>query len=139
MSTGDRSYDSARLIYAPLSGYPPFRIELLKVAGEVEGFISLLQHQLSPLPENPSQITISLLTENGVIEERGDLFEGKMKVRLPQTLLSELILSLKNGKNVTISLDGFQSELQADEFQKSFPPFEKGESLAWLHIRNPYE
>lgn len=67
--TGDATFDSTRLVYSPLSGYPPFKIELFKMNGEIEGFVYITQHRLNPQADDPGKILISLQLEERQVEE----------------------------------------------------------------------
>ena len=144
ITTGSPLFDSARLTHSPLTGYPPWKIEILKSQEETEIFVSLVQYQLHPLADDPFKVKISLSIQDESnstvrsLEDTVPLFEGRMRLRFSNSLAQEFIQSLQEGKKVSILIDGLEETIEPDLFKKNFSKLD-GTSFNWLNIQNPLE
>ena len=126
ITTGSPLFDSARLTHSPLTGYPPWKIEILKSQEETEIFVSLVQYQLHPLADDPFKVKISLSIQDESnstvrsLEDTVPLFEGRMRLRFSNSLAQEFIQSLQEGKKVSILIDGLEETIEPDLFKKKF-------------------
>ncbi|MBS0625558.1 MAG: hypothetical protein JSS32_05875 [Verrucomicrobia bacterium] len=136
ISAGDPLFDSAKLTYSPLTGYPPWKIEVLKMGGETEVHLCLMQYKFHPMAGDPSKIKVVLALEDRQVEETLPIFEGSMKLRLSDTLASTLIESLQDGKKVGILIDGFEETIDPDLFKNQFAKFDQS-SRNWLNLQSP--
>jgi hypothetical protein len=144
IASGSPAFDSTRITHFSPSGYPPWKIEILKNQEKVEIFLSLIQYQLHPLDDAPHRINIllSVKDESNLtvrsIEDTVPLFEGKMRLRFSDTLATEFIQSLQEGKKVSILVDGLEETIEPDFFKEIFSKLDSI-SPRWLNIQNPLE
>lgn len=134
IAAGNTLFDSKRLCYAPLGGYPPWRIELLRVEDQVEAFLSLTQHSFRGI-DGSARVRLRVEGEEER-EELAQVFEGNMKIKLSEEFTRMLILALQEGKKVSILVDEWQETLFAGSFKKKFIQLmDKGQD--WLNIQMP--
>lgn len=118
ISAGDTCFNSTRLRYTSSETYPSITFEMLKIGNEVDAFLSLTRFRLSP------DCTRLLLTIKGIAYEEAIIpHEGLMRVRLPQAATQRLIQALQEGDQVSILLDGFEENLDPNQFSSSFAKF----------------
>jgi hypothetical protein len=138
IEAGDPLFDSAKVSYSPTTGYPPWKIELIKTNGEIGVYLSLVQHHLHPLPNEPFKIKLNLSVEERNLEETIPLLEGNMKIRFPSSLALAFIQSLQDGKKVGILIDGLEETIEPDFFKETFSKLDK-KRFDWLNIQNPIQ
>lgn len=137
------AFTSKRLVHTSANGYPPWKIELLKIEGTTRMFISLKQGKFHPLPNNPQHIHIALHIEDSkqgqvkLLEGLGSLFEGNMKLCFPDSLTHDCILALQEGEKVSIVIDMLQETLEPDAFQKKISKFLKTDDDWYINIQTP--
>ena len=129
-------FDSKRLSYMPLSGHPPWRIDIVQMDGEPDVFISLIQHQFHPIPGS-RQIKVVLHLGEKTLEDLSPLFQGNMKLQLSPTLSKTLIQSLQEGQKVSILINEWEETISSSSFEKNFAKFMNPSYLDWLNIQTP--
>lgn len=81
------------------------------------------------IPISGSQkAVVHIQTENKKSSFLADFHSGKQRLRCTKALQDELVLLLKEGKKVTIEVDGYQEIVEPYQFEKFFkhlqsPPF----------------
>jgi hypothetical protein len=85
---------------------------MTRIGHETAAYLHLSQYRLTAAPS----LLVTLKTENETYEEEVPLFEGRMRLRLPLEITLPLIAALENGENPTLSVDGFQETLMAQDF-----------------------
>lgn len=91
---------------------------MLKIGDEIEAFLSLTKFRLSP---DCSKIILTIQGES--YEETIAPHEGLMRVRLSPGTTNLLIQALQRGDHVGILIDGFEENLDPDQFSRSFSKF----------------
>jgi hypothetical protein len=105
IDTGERLFDSARLIYSDSTS--PLRFEIIQIGGGTEAFLSLTKYKFNPTRE----VNIELHINEEKFQATLPLLEGKMRLRFPSELTKLLINALQEGKQITIMADGFNQQL----------------------------
>lgn len=134
IAAGGALFDSKRLCYSPLEGYPPWKIEFFRTGDEIEAFISLTQYEFRRV-EGGARVRLRVEREER--EEIAGLFEGNMKVKLSEGFVKEMILALQEGKKVSILIDEWQETLPADSFKEKFTKLMDKGSQDWFSIQTP--
>lgn len=118
ISAGDTCFNSTRLKYTSSDIHPSLVFEMLRIDNGIEAFLSLPRSRLSPSCKKV------LLTIRGIAYEEAIVpHEGRMRVRLPEATTSRLIQALQDGEKVSILMDGFEENLEPDQFSNSFAKF----------------
>lgn len=118
IATGEKAFDSARLVYSdPL--HSPLRFEVVGLETGVESFISLSKHKLSPSRDHPNAVEAQFTIDGEKFVEVIPILEGRMRLRLPPELTGRLIEALQEGEKIDILLDGFEQTLEPESFQNS--------------------
>ena len=112
LETGLAEFDSARLLYSDPKSASPLRFEIDRIGYEIVAYLNLAQYKLT---QGPS-VVVSLKIGDEVYEEELPILEGRMRLRLSQTMTRKLVLALQEGKSVKFSTDGFEETLQCDNF-----------------------
>lgn len=115
INSGDAAFNAARLLYQDSS---PLRLELIRSGEEISSFLSLTQFWFQP----PIVKARFLLGETA-LEESLPVLEGSMRLRMPPKLTEQLIAALREGKKVSILVDGFEETLFPDQFSKLYEKF----------------
>ncbi|MDP1608494.1 MAG: hypothetical protein Q8L98_04165 [Chlamydiales bacterium] len=137
------AFTSKRLVHTSANGYPPWNIELLKIEGTTQMFISLTQGKFRPLLNDSQHIHIALHIEDSkqgkvtILEGLGSLFEGNMKISFPDSLSNDCILALQEGQKVSIVIDMLQETLEPNAFQKKISTFLKTDDDWHINIQTP--
>ncbi|MBX9744542.1 MAG: hypothetical protein K2X08_04965, partial [Chlamydiales bacterium] len=137
------AFTSKRLVHTPANGYPPWNIELLKIEGDIQMFISLTQGRFRPLLNDPQHINIALHIEDSkegqvkFLEGESALLEGNMKICVSDSLTNACIQALQEGQKVSIVIDMLQETLEPNAFQKKFFTFLKTEDDWHINIQTP--
>lgn len=124
IATGDTSFDSSRLFYQDPASHSRLRLEFIRVAGEIDLFLSLSQYSLTPSPSDPSSILVQFSIEGEPpFQESIALHEGKMRLRIPPQIRDRIASALQEGKKVGILVDDFEETLNPDQFTQIFEQF----------------
>lgn len=124
IATGDRSFDSSRLFYQNPESHSRLRLEFIRVADQIDLFLSLSQYSLTPSPSDPSTILVQFSIEGEPpFQESITLHEGKMKLRIPPEIRDRIASALQEGKKVGILVDDFEETLNPSQFTKIFEQF----------------
>lgn len=127
ISTGDRSFDSSRLIYSDNDS--PLRFEIVRMESHIETFLNLKKYKFTP----SDKVKIEFNIDGKKTVETVPFLEGKMRLRFPQETATKLIEALQEGKEVVIIVDGFEQHIHPDRFKKQYEKL-TGESAVF---RNP--
>lgn len=119
IATGEKAFDSARLVYANAIA-SPLQFEIVGQETGVESFLSLSKHRLTASSEYPNEIEAQFTIEEEKFVERIPLLEGRMRLRLPPELSGRFIEALQEGKKIDILLDGFELTLEPERFSKFY-------------------
>lgn len=132
----DPLFDSKRLVHEPLTGSPPWRIEFFRFQEEISLFVSLKQCVFRPLPKDPGYTYVALHIREGekteIVEGKGALFIGQMKVEIPSFLTEACVRALQTGREVVLVVDTLRETLRAQTFKEPFSQFlENGYNWYW--------
>lgn len=114
IATGDRVFDSARLIYS--NSDSPLRFEIVQLETGVEAFLSLMKFKFTSL----ETVAMEFLINGERFEETAPLLEGKTRLRLPQETTERLIRALQDGREVVMMVDGFERHLDSERFLEQY-------------------
>ena len=78
--------------------------------GKVGAFLNLTQFRF----KDKHEIEIFFTIDTKSFTESLPVLEGGMRLRLPEEITREIILALRNGKKVSILVDGFEQTLVSD-------------------------
>jgi hypothetical protein len=107
--------------------------EIFKIDNDIEAFLSLPRSRLS---QDCKKV---LLTIRGIAYEETIVpHEGLMRVRLPETTTNRLIQALQDGEKVSILIDGFEENLEPDQFSSSFAQFLGQGQFFQNFLRGPF-
>ncbi len=135
LSTGDASFDIARLRYTSPQNAPPLTFELLRMGEEVAAYLSLTRFRFTPTEEG--LLNVRLRIDQQSWDELVPLHEGKMRVRLSPETTQRLILALQEGKEVGILVDDFEETLDPRQFAPSLNQFLGNGSFLQRILRGP--
>lgn len=134
MATYYPEFDSKRLSHQPTNGYPPWKIEIVKMGEELETFVSLMRHRFS---SSKDSVSVRLCWDGEVKDGEAFIFDGRMKIRFSDLLTEALIQALQEGKKVSILIDNMQETLGPDFFKENFAKLMKS-SYDWeMHLQTP--
>ena len=129
ISTGDRSFDSARLTYSDNDS--PLRFEIVRMEANIEAFLNLKKYKFTP----SDKVKIEFTIDGEKTIETVPFLEGKMRLRFPQETALKVIEALQEGQEVVIMVDGFEQRIYPELFKKQYEKL-AGESAAF---RNPFK
>ena len=124
IATGDKAFDSKRLIYQDPASQSRLRVEFIRVGADVDLFLSLSQYTLTPSSLDPPSILVEFKIEGEPpFQEMIALHEGKMRLRVPSPIKDRIASALQGGKKVGILVDDFEETLSPEQFAKTFEQF----------------
>lgn len=129
ISTGNRSFDSARLSYSDNDS--PLRFEIVRMETNIEAFLNLKKYKFTP----SDKVKIEFYIDGEKTTETVPFLEGKMRLRLPQETTKRVIEALQEGMEVVIMVDGFEEHIYPELFKKQYEKL-AGESALF---RNPFK
>ena len=92
--------------YRFCSEHNPLEVEMLKVDGQIQAFLTLSQFHFH------ESETVKLILEEGVFEEEIKPHEGLMRLPLSELMTEQLLQALKKDQKVVILLKDFEQELR---------------------------
>ena len=138
IAAGDKSYDSARLLYQDPESGSHLRLEFLRIGTGVDLFLNLTQYTISPSPLDPSSTLVPLkIGEAPPIEERAHLLEGRMRLRFEPETASLITRALQEGKRVGILIDGFEETIEPERFGQFYEKLTGSASFFQNLIKGP--
>ena len=140
IAAGDKSFDSARLVYRNPAGNSPLRLEFLRIGTSIDLFLNLSQFTIAPSLLDPASASVRFAIEGEPpFEEPIPLLEGRMRLRfLPETA-SRVTRALQDGKKVGILVDGFEETIEPERFPKLYEKLAGGSTLLQNPFKGPME
>lgn len=138
ISTGNSTFDSARLVYAD-SKLSPLRLEFVRLESGIEAFLSLARHRLSISSKHPESIEAEFIIDQEKYVESLRLLEGRMRLRLSTELTEKLIQALQDGKEIGILIDGFEQKITPVYFSEFFEKLSGAPNPLGNLFKGPFE
>ncbi|MBI5272862.1 MAG: hypothetical protein HY861_02640 [Chlamydiia bacterium] len=111
ISSGDRVFDAARLLYTDPQG-SPLRLEFLNTESGIISFLSLAQYKF----HGKAPLSVKFFIDKETLETFLSPLEGGMRLKLPEDLTLQLIKALQEGKSIVILVDDFEQTLTPGNF-----------------------
>jgi len=117
---GSHKEGSSRLTYSSQDAVNGLDLEFLRVGTDLHTYLQVHSQSIPPLNGNPKEALV--VFKFGDKELSGVAFrhEGGQRLMLPPAMQQQLINALKEEKQVTIRLQGYQAVIDAASFPQSF-------------------
>ena len=117
---------SSRLLYKSPISMQGMGFEVFRMGEENKGYLCLL----SPYRNTTNELTISFYTDSAEsFQCTALLHEGGERVLLPEETTKKVLLSLQEGKSITLDVLGRTSILEPQGFSSCYKEFQKNSSL----------
>lgn len=103
IATGNAAFDSSRYQFA---SHSPLSLEITQFGDAMSAILSLKNFRIK---EEKTLVAFAIGEEK--IERELDVHEGKMRIKVPEEILDEMIRGLESGKEVQIVVDGFELDV----------------------------
>jgi len=120
IATGDRHFDSGKLVYAEPSSH--LKLEFLRTEAGVAGFLYLQQHRFRDVPHTELLLTINGEQTKHLLPVRS----GRMRITLTPELTRTLISALQQGSEPVILIDGFELTVSPALFAEKYAGLSDG-------------
>lgn len=114
IATGDRQFDSGKLVYAVPSSH--LKLEFLRTETGISGFLYLQQHRFIDVPHTELLLTINGEQSKHLVPVRS----GRMRLALPPELTQTLVSALHIGHEAVILIDGFELTVSPARFEEKY-------------------
>jgi hypothetical protein len=114
IATGDRQFDSGKLVYAVPSSH--LKLEFLRTETGISGFLYLQQHRFKDVPQTEALVTINGEQTKHALPVRS----GRMRLALPPELTQTLLSALHIGHEAVILIDGFELTVSPARFEEKY-------------------
>jgi hypothetical protein len=114
ISTGEKDFDSSRLIYAPEDSLSGFSLELDFFNSQIHGYLCSATHRLSM----ESKLLVELPTRK--IEIPLVVHEGQMRAQIPDDVLIQAIQALQDGQTITMIVGSQKQQFKPEQFNNLF-------------------
>ncbi|MCH9630388.1 MAG: hypothetical protein S4CHLAM37_03840 [Chlamydiia bacterium] len=121
IKTGNKAFDSAKLIYPASNFTHDYQLELLYVDNSLKGYINLYSGK-APIHAEDNELSMLKFIVNGNrYETIADRLSGGQRIRLPTEALALLINLLEKHSEVTIIFkEGMKFNISSYSFKKHF-------------------
>ncbi len=125
IQTGDFHYNSSKLSFQAKDRSAGIDVEMIYLQNTLYTYLYVHHQLIPPVQDNPKIAAITLETCDETFSGLGIRHEGGQKVQLSPELQQVLIHNLKEGKSVTVRLQGFSAELPSEKFTTYFKKLQK--------------
>lgn len=121
MPASRESFASRKLTYTGKNRFHGLELELLHLKDKIYGYINIFSQKV---PSHEGLASIAIKIDEKTHEELVPLLKGEQRLLLSDKIIDLITGALLSGKSVKILLEGYEDELEPQDFHTQFRKLE---------------